>query len=240
MAENQQTIDMTRMACDAYHMSDAKMATTISLMSAASLKHLRATYEDEEDRSQLDAILPLFENIMPEISARLFARDGITLRRPRLSTLEGFTGMDLREAFIEAFQSDAFRKYLNILFEDRLLRSDLRHSDLITSPVVNGNIVAIALDRLEPPLSDEPDRLARIVKITGSILGLECEDGIWRPEFTAHHHEGATLTLVSDQVSDMVEGDDDLDAMDDFDLDEQDEDCGDMAETSGRQFEMAT
>jgi len=232
MAENQQTIDMTRMACEAYHMSDAKIATTISLMSAASSKHLMSTYNEDEDRSQLDAIRPLFENIMPEISARLFARDGITLRRPRLSTLERFTGMDLRESFIDTFQSDAFRKYLNILFEDRLLRTDLRHSDLITSPVVNGNIVAIALDRLEPPLSDEPDRLARIVKTTGSILGLECDDGIWRPEFTAHHQEGVTLTLVSDQVSDMVWGDDDLDVMDDLDLEDQEDHSDDVIDAT--------
>lgn len=239
MAENQHSLDMTRHACDAFKMSDTDLGMALSVMTSASKKHVLATYESDENSSQMDALRPMLENIMPEVSARLFARDGITMRRPRASSMEHLSGAELRAVFIDTLQSEAFRRYTNILFEERLLRKDLLQSDLITSPVVNGNIVAIALDRLAPPSVEHPDRLAKIVKTTGSILGLDCEDGMWRPEFTAHHEDNSFGMLVSDQLCGMFDGDDDLDFMDDFDSDEG---CHEEAprELVGRKFEMET
>ena len=217
MLENKQTIDITRAACEAYKMSDAEMGSLLSRMASASIAHLKRSATDVNDHLCTDAAHLLLENILPEVSARLFARDGITLTR-KSSIFRDLPSSELRTAFIETFQSDSFRSYLNLLHEERLSRDDVREYDLITSPAVNGNIVVLGLDRLAPPSADNIDRLAGVVKFAGTLRGVSCEDGKWHPDFAAYILGTDGFTYVSDQIDDMFEGDDELDMMDIDDL----------------------
>ncbi len=214
MLENQQTIDMTRAACQAYKMADAELGAFVTRMSTASIAHLNKVFEGSQDDPDFAAILSLFSDILPEISTRLFKRDGIVMGLHRSKDLCSLTATELRIAFIDVYQSEAFRDYLAILHNDRMSRDDVRDSDLIASPTVNGNIVVLALDRLAPPSADNLDRLARIVKSAGSIRGVESEDGRWTPDFTFEILRMTSPTLVSDQLDGMVSGQDDLDVMD--------------------------
>lgn len=213
MLENKQTIDITRAACEAYEMSDAEMGSLLSRMASASLAHLKKSAANDNATLCTEAALHMLEDILPEVSARLYARDGITLSR-KSSALKDQPSSELRTAFIEAFQSDSFRSYLNLLHEDRLSRDEVREYDLITSPAVNGNIVVLGLDRLAPPSAQNIDRLAGVVKFAGSLRGVSCEDGKWHPDFAAYILGTEMQTFVSDQIDEMLEGDDDLDLLD--------------------------
>lgn len=167
-------------ARDAFHMKDGDLAKLLMKLSdevRSNTSRFHMHFSEDEN----EMIKRLGSDLLPEIATRLCATDDITILSSRRSTFDNLPDEELRRQTADILCNSALQIKWNAFLDLDGSNISARMLNLLFSVVSNGNIVAIALDRLTPPANSSSDRLSRILSTVSSLRGKpgQC---IWSPE----------------------------------------------------------
>ena len=150
----------------------------------------------------LDLARTVVANFLPEISARLCRMDNIHLAHQDNPYLSSLDNAALRMTFSEMVASDEYQALAAHMSSEDRDHLPVTALDVVVSIVANGNIFAIALDRLCEGELD--DNISKIVRTTSNIRGVAHNGGRWTPEVSenivSHTPDEATLQTLGLQV----------------------------------------
>lgn len=215
MLENTTTTVLVRSAVEAYHMSDHEMGSTISriaIKGRSQMSNIDDTIIPVSEKSYLDVLFAMY---LPEIAARLFERSDIHLGRRRDQELSEAPDHVLRSFVSDIFTSTAFKRLADAATQ-MAKTEGVKDLNLITSQAVNGNIMVLALDRLSPAGKD--DEIGSLLRITGSIRGIPCQNGMWHPDMARDQLDDFQSNAGAKIIMQILDGCEELDARDAEDL----------------------
>ena len=187
-----------KVALKAYTMSDAELA---SLTAKVAMKARRQLDDYAAPEFVKDGLKQFFASLLPEISARLFDRAGLQVAQRREAYWRQMSAKSLRQAFVEIFFSDEFRALVRASTLEVAARGGLKELDLLCAWATNGNVFAIALDRIAPPIPGEC-QLEAIIRTTAMTRGHSVEAGTWTPDLLAPVKAPLTVaTIVQSMLS---------------------------------------
>lgn len=179
MTEDQKLERIVHFAMNAYELKDAELAFVMLDVTRAAAKQVNYDTLPEDIHSEVEYY---FSSLLPEVAKRLCEHDGVRVALPKVRELASLSDEGLRIYFADFISSDLYRKvssHLASLSRDQHL---VRAIDIATATIANGNIFAIALDRLCK--GELTDKIARIVSVTSAIRNTPSQDGRWVPEIS--------------------------------------------------------
>jgi hypothetical protein len=201
-----------RLACQAYVMSDAGLASLIGRIARDGSRQIEELTEIPDEKKLI--IVSKFKDVLLEVSARLYEKSGVPTGFRRHPDFKALSEADVRAVFLGMFQSNAFYNigtHVNAQYSEALGATDLQ---IATCPATNGNVVLIALDRISVPDMKNESDIRSSIMLTASLRGTSSPDGCWIPEMSRSLLEDPLNPLPDAVIEQIIAGEDDLDLLD--------------------------
>jgi len=180
MLKETYTITLIRAAVQAFSSTDAELGATINRMSQQSIHHISKLDDKALSDDAKTCLNPFFATLLPEISARLMERDGVTVGLRRDAIMRTYSNEALRREFVDVFTSSSFTKFRDALTLARRDGDCVLDIDLAMSQATNGNLALLALDRIAAP-DMASDDLGDIIRLAAPVRGTTADNGMWHP-----------------------------------------------------------
>lgn len=201
--ESQLTVGSILAACKGYALDDEGLAQLLSRVARHAAQFVSDLPEAALDSSEKRALMMVFEDIFPEIAHRLLAQKNLALMAGRAADMRSLPDDALRRAFEDTICSIPFKKLQAIALR-RPHQGETHDIDLATASIVNGNIAAIAMNRIHAPREDDFSSI--LTRIAAEVRGVPGSNGTWNPDFARRQLDPRIVEKVEPCIRDLMMG----------------------------------